>query len=314
MQIKKVSLSDLFSQLIAGFRLVGNHPGRFVLASIYTLLASIALAALIIGGGFLFAKADGESAAAFLKALGEQQPGTLVYLYGYILIIYLVLAPIYAGWLLLCQQTDKSADASALTLFSPYARRSLWTKLASYIVVGLLIYAATIYLFELLMLAFGIDMQAIARSMDPNAGGNPKVVLNLGIGYWIALCFSIVLNFLLQCALYLGFVHCALACDGVFTTLKAGLFGVLKNLLPIIVFTVLVIIILFVIMFVGILAGVLLAWLNKALATVIGIVALLFLLLYGSAVSVAFLYYLWKGILGNDNAVETRIRDSEVSA
>lgn len=306
MEIRKIGLSDLLSQLGSSFELVAGHPGRFALASVYTLLLSVALAALLIGGGFLFAKTDGESAAAFMKALAEQQPGTLVYLYGYVLLIYLLLAPLYAGWLLLCRQTSDGADASALTPFSPYANRAAWVKLACLLVIGIVIYAAAVYLFELLMLAFGIDMQAAARSVDPNAGGNAMAVLNLGAGYWTALCFSIAFNILLQFALYLGFTHGALARDGVFTSLRAGLLGVLKNLLPIVVFTVLVFIIIVVVVIVGVLAGILLMWLSDVLAATIGFAMLLLLLLYGYPVTSAFLYYFWSGILGDVPEAEDR--------
>lgn len=314
MRIKKIGLSDLFSQLQAGFRMVGGHPGRFALASVYTLLASVALAVLVIVAGFLFAKTDGLQAADLLQGLQEQRPETLVYVYAFMFLVYLLLLPLYAGWMVLCRQTANEAGASALTPFSLYAERSAWMKLAAYLIIGVMIYAATIYLYELLMLAVGIDMQEAARAMDPNAGGNPMAALNLGAGYWTALCFSIVLNFLLQYVLYLGFAHCALAQDGVFATLKAGFLGVLKNLLPIVGFTVLTAIAITVVVLIGILAAVVLAWLNDALAAAIGIPVLLLLLLYAYPVSFAFLYFFWKGILGSDAADGSRVSASDLSA
>ena len=306
MEIRKIGLSDLFSQLGSSFELVAGHPGRFALASIYSVLVPLVLMTLVIGGGYLFARFDETQAAALLKALQEQQPEILIYIYLYIVLVYLALVPLFAGWLILCRQTDSGISASAVTPFSLYTSRTAWIKLVPYFIVGTLFYIAFIYLFELLMLVFGIDMQAASRSMDPNAGGDPMAALTLGSSYWTAVCLSAILGFFLQAMLYLGFAQCALTESSLSGSLKAGVAGVLKNLLPIFSFALLIIIALVLVTLFGILAVVVLNIIHEGMTTVLGGLIMLLLLLFGYPIGFAFLYYVWNGILGDARQSEDR--------
>jgi hypothetical protein len=308
MQINKISLSDLFSQLIASFRLVGDNPWRFALASLLFFLVISALMFLI--GGLAFASIGQERILSFFTSVAAQNTKAMFYFYAFFFIYYLALVPVLGGWLKFCQKLDIGTNAASSEIFTIYKSVPELKKLILYFVVSVLLYLAVTSLLELLLLAFGIDISSLATK----SGGNPSQILNMGIGFWIAILGMACIGFLTQGMLYLGFIDTALSENSIVDSLKAGIRGVLKSLLSIIVFTIIMGIILALCILMSALAGVALTLLHKGFAEVVWVVFFLVLLLFAMPLSNAWQYYFWKDILGKDNTIETRISDSEVSA
>jgi hypothetical protein len=307
-QINKVSLSDLFSQLIAGFRLVGDNPGRFTLASLLSILAFSAL--MVVIGGIAFAIIGQEGILSFFTSVAAQNTKALFYFYTFFFIYYLALVPVFGGWLKLCQKLDLGINAASSEIFTIYKSGPRVKKLVLYFVVSVLLYLAVSSLLELLLMAFGIDI----GSLTTKSGSNPSALLNLGLGSWVLVFGMACIGFLTQGMLYLGFYDAALSENGIVDSLKAGISGVLKSLLSIVVFAIILSIILALCIFMGVLAGVALSLLHKGFAEVVWVVFFLVLMLFAMPLSSAWQYFFWKGILGNDNALENRISDPELSA
>jgi hypothetical protein len=244
------------------------------------------------------------------KRQAAQNTKALFYFYAFFFVYYLALVPVLGGWLKLCQKLDIGIHASSSEIFTIYKSAPELKKLILYFVVSLLLYLAVTSLLELLLLTFGIDIS----SLTTKSGSDPSALLNLGVGFWVAVLGMACIGFLTQGMLYLGFMDAALSENGVVDSLKAGISGVLKSLLSIIVFTIILSIILTLCIFMGVLAGVALSLFHKGFAEVVWVIFFLVLTLFAMPLSSAWQYFFWKGILGNDNAIENRISDSEVSA
>jgi hypothetical protein len=139
----------------------------------------------------------------------------------------------------------------------------------------------------------------------------------LSSSFWFAYCGLILLGIFLQQMLLLGFTQATLTDSNALDSLKAGISGILKNLLNFIVFFLVTSIVLLtaalIIVFVIILAAGAIALLNNTIVNLIGM-ALLFVLYIALILTIyplmfSFNYFTWKAVLGNNEPIFTK--DSE---
>lgn len=313
MQIRKVGLSNLFGMLIESCRLVRRNLGKFMLASLLSLCAIIMLAVIF---GMVLAFASGLKAEAM--SAGNFDWTALGAIYAVAILIGIVLAPPFlAGWFNLCRKLADAEPVSVMMLFSAYGQRGLWKKLTGYSLIGLALYILVHALYVLAAGMFGISADELEIFMRAQSG-DPTALAGLSGAFWAAYAGILVLGVVLQSMFMLGFCQAALTESRAGGALKAGIAGTLKNLISILAFLlVFMVAVLAVAIVIGILAALaigLLSFLSKTVAYAIGIVLYVLVILLIYPLLFSFQYYLWQGILGNDDADETRISASDLSA
>ena len=313
MQIRKVGLPKLFGMLIDGCKLVRRHLGKFMLAALLSLTAIIVLALLF---GMLLAFATGLNADAMAAGNPDWTLLGSVYVVA-ILLGILLMPPFLAGWFDLCRKLAAGEPVSVMALFAPYGRRDQWKKLIVYSLLGLILYVAVHVLYMLIAGLFGINGDQLATFLRAQSG-DPTALAGLSGAFWAAYAGIIVLGVVLQSMFMLGFCQAALTESGAGDALKAGIAGALKNLLSILAFLlVFMVAVLVTAVLIGVLAALaigLLSFLSKTMAFAIGVVLYVLIILLIYPLLFSFQFYLWKGILGNDDADHTRVSASEVSA
>ncbi len=300
MDIKKVSVSEMFSMLLASFRLVDKHPGRFALASILSVLIGIVLAVLFF---VAFVLTVGLSQlATYAQSMQNSSTEYPIFFYATMIPLYLISIPLIAGWLKLCQNSDKNQPSTAHDIFLYFHFNDLFKKLIYYSVISIVIYLSISYLYEMLFLAVGVgvDYKEYQAAINTNAGGNPSAILDLGVGFWIATIGLVIIGLLMQAMIFIGFIHAALTNNSVIDSVKAGIVGVLKNLIAIVVFSIIILIAMLVVLAIAMLSVYLLSLLHIALAVIAGIALTVGAILFIYPLEFSFLYYFWNGILGNE--------------
>lgn len=304
MEIRKVSVSDMFGWLNASFRLVRNNLRTFIFASLLSLIVIIVIC--VIFGVALFGSMDFTPAA--LSAGPDLQKLMVLYAVA-ILFSVLLMPPFIAGWIKLCQKLATNQSAGATEIFQPYSDATLWKKLIIYAFLGMILYIAVLAVFMLIcgLLGFGQDMQSFVMAQ---ASGNPGAVMQLPASFWFAYIGIILLANFLQLIFLLGFSQVALTDSSAVDSLKNAIAGVLKNLLSMVAFTLIFLVVALVLgmLFGGliVLLVVLLGYIHQALAVIAGIILYAALLLTIYPVMFSFIYYLWKGILGKDEPAITK--------
>ena len=313
MEIRKVSLSALFGMLIDSCKLVRRHLGKFMLASLLSLSAVIVLAMLF---GVVLAFSAGLKADAV--AAGNIDWKLLGVIYAVAILIGVLLAPPFlAGWISLCRKLAAAESVSVMELFAPYGNSPRWKKLIVYSLLGLLLYIVVQALYILIASLFGISGDELATFLRAQTG-DATALTSLSGTFWAAYAGLLVLGVVLQSMFMLGFCHAALTENDAGAALKAGIAGALKNLISILLFLLVFMVALVVVaILIGVLAALaigLLSFLSKTVAYAIGIVLYILIMLLIYPLLFSFQYYLWKSILGGDDADATPISASEVSA
>ena len=310
MNIQKVSISDMFGWLLASFRLIGSNLGKFTLASLLSLLVIILLVVAIILVLF--------GAVGFSEL---SQPGyeldikTQLYLYASIAIIsILLLPPFIAGWLHLCSDLAAGRNCSATDIFSVYSTKLTWKKLIQYSFISLLLYVLVHIIYITICVLLGINYEDFVAMLSPKPGTDPMAILSLSSSFWFAYLGMILAGMFLQQMILLGFTQATLSDNNALQSLKAGLSGVLKNLVNFIIFFLLTLIaFLIVAVLFGIVIGLAvgaIALLNNTTVSLIGF-AILFvlyiaLILFIYPLMFSFNFFTWKGILGSAEPIITK--------
>ncbi len=308
MEIRKASISEMFGWLNASFRLVGKNPAKFALASVLSLVILFALVIAIV-----FASFGTGGASQFIQPGYQPEIKTMLYLYAAMILFGVFLMPPFlAGWLMLCRNLATTGAGSATDIFTVYSSSSMWKKLIQYCLVSLFLYIAVHAVYILTCIAVGISIHDFGTVLIPKPGSDPLAVLSLGAGFWFAYIGLILVGMFLQQMLLLGFSQAALTDSGVIDSLKAGIAGILKNLLRFIAFFLLAILamtlaLIVVALLIGLIVAAI-ALLHSTIINSIGIVLIavlyiaLILLIY--PVMFSFNYFTWKGILGKDDATK----------
>lgn len=303
MEIKKVSVSDIFSWLNASFRLVGNNLRTFIFASLLSLVLIIVIGAIF--GMALFGSMDFTPEAL---AVGPDLQKLIILYAVAILFGLLLMPPFIAGWIKLCQKLANNQSAGATEIFQPYSDAAIWKKLIIYGLLGMILYIAVLAVFMLIcsFLGLGKDMQSF---MMAQMGGDPGAVMQLPASFWFAYAGIILLGNFLQLMFLLGFSQATLTESSAVDSLKYAIAGVMKNLLSLIGFTLIFLVVAIVaVLLIGLVIGLLLmllGFIHQALAVTAGIILYAALLLIIYPVMFSFTYFLWKGILGKDEPAIT---------
>lgn len=299
MEIKKISLSDLFAWLLASFRLIGNNPGKYSLASLLSLSVMLVLVVgitlamtAVFGGG--------------LAATASQQPPSLdaiLPLYsGLFLVAILMAPPFMGGWLLFCQKLANGGDAQVKDLFAGFGDKPRWRKLVIYSVLSIALYLLIHVLYFGICLAAGVSSADFQRVLEAQMQNDTNAFSGLSTAFWLAYAGLLFLGFFLQTLFMLGFTQAALTDSTAGDALKAGIAGTLKNLPSLALFLLIALLVGFLalmalIVILVLIAG-LLAFLNQSLAMLFGAAVYLAFILYLYPLMFTFQYYSWQGILG----------------
>lgn len=313
MEIRKISLSDMFNWVNNTFRLVWQNKRSFAFASLATFLPLILV-------GF----ALGLAMAAFTSipaAVQEIPWRTIAIVYGIAVVLCLLfLPPLYAGWFTLCQKTDRKQDSGIGSIFEPYKNTGLWQKLIVYSLLVLVAYVTVhaAYILACLPLNIGEDfnnfiIMQLSKSTEP---------ASLSVKFWIAYFGIIFIGYLLNFSMMLGFVEASLTDNSALDSFKKAITSGIKNIFN---YIILLITISLLAIIAALAAGIVIGLIGVAIGLIgnsilngigIGLLVLLYLifLLYLLPLFFGFSYFAWKGILGNEGLDETHISDSEVSA
>lgn len=299
MEIKKVSLSDLFAWLLASFRLIGNNPGKYALASLLSLSVMLVL---LVGITLLMSSLFGGGIAATPPQQPPSLDGILPLYAGLFLVAILMAPPFMAGWLLFCQKLATGGDAQVKDLFASYGNKPRWRKLVVYSLVSITLYLLIHALYLGLCLAWGVSSADFQRVLEAQMQNDPNALAGLPAAFWLAYIGLLFLGFFLQTLFMLGFTQAALTDSTAGDALKAGIAGTLKNLPSLIAFLLIALVlglmaVMALIVVLVLIAG-LLAFLNQSLAMLFGAVFYLAFILYLYPLMFTFQYYCWQGILG----------------
>lgn len=313
MQIKKVRLSDMFAWLIASFRMVGNNPGRFMLASFLSLLVVFALVFILV-----MALLGTAGLSSFAQAGQQPDVKTLLYIYAGALVFgVLLMPPFVAGWFKLCHNLKTGQTASAFDIFSVYESSARWVKLIQFSAISMVLYIALHAVYLGVCVALGVGTDGFKTMLVPDPAADPLAMLNLGAGFWIAYIGLILFGTILQSMFMLGFTQASLTDDSAIDSIKAGINGMLKNLPVFLAFMLLALVgMIIVLVIVALLAGLviaLLTFVHQSLGLIVGGILYLLLILFIYPLMFSFQYLFWEGILGNETTPNTEtVNESEL--
>jgi hypothetical protein len=305
MRARSIPFASMFSWVPATFRLVGRNAGALVAAGMLTFLLALAWMAPMAIVMF--------QTMPPLGSPGVPQPQDMTAFWiAYAITIVLgmlLFPPLLAGWFRLCANADRGVAVSGLDVLAAYRDREAWGRLVRFALIGMLSYAAV---FGLAYLAFhGVfaelfAMQA-AQQVALATGTAPPVPSPAVIGQ-IFLMYALMMPvmFVLQFVYMVGFAEVSLRpTPAVSAFVEAG-GGVLRNLLKLLLFLMAIgMVAMFAMLLVAMVIGILVAvfsLLNQVLAFVVVGLAYLCLLLLIYPLMFAFHYYLWKDMLGGDEA------------
>ena len=311
MELKKTSVSDLFTLLFASFSLLRLNLRTFVLAS----LLSIAVIIVFTGVFMLVVFGSMDFSPEGLAAGPDIQK--IMTLYGVaILIGVLVMPPFIAGWFKLSQKLSLAQNASPLEIFHVYSNSSTWIKLIIYGLLGTLLYIIVLAGFGFICISAGLG-QNMQSFMTAQMSGDPNAIMSLPASFWLAYIGFILLANFLQIIFLLGFCQATLTESNAFESLQASIAAVFSNLLALLAFTLIslvaAIILIFMIALVLGLLAVALAFIHNALAVLIMAIFYVALLLTIYPLMFSFLYLLWNSLLGNgsNNLAAANSKDTE---
>ncbi len=313
MQIKTVRLSDMFAWLIASFRMVGNNPGRFMLASFLSLLVVFALVFILV-----MALLGTAGLSSFAQAGQQPDVKTLLYIYAGALVFgVLLMPPFVAGWFKLCHNLKTGQTASAFDIFSVYESSARWVKLIQFSAISMVLYIALHAVYLGVCVALGVGTDGFKTMLVPDPAADPLAMLNLGAGFWIAYIGLILFGTILQSMFMLGFTQASLTDDSAIDSIKAGINGMLKNLPVFLAFMLLALVgMIIVLVIVALLAGLviaLLTFVHQSLGLIVGGILYLLLILFIYPLMFSFQYLFWEGILGNETTPNTEtVNESEL--
>jgi hypothetical protein len=305
MAARSVSLVDMFNWVVEAFGLFGRGFGRFLLASLVTLLAFIAMMLpffAVIGMAAAKAGASGGTANPAMALMGNM---TLLFgMYALMLVLMLVFAPpLMCGWMRMCRHVDLGEPADALDVLRPYGDLGLWGRSIAFALLAGIVY---IVVMAVIGFAFHGPFTEMMQAEMQALGGTPAPP-HFSVGIVLAYAVFTVVGFVMQVAFGIGFAEIALRPTSPVQALGLAFGGTLRNLpkLLVLCFALLVaaviawlgvVLVMMVTLFVLMLA-------SKALGFVVGGLLYVFVLLCVYPLMFGGQYVAWKGILDGDAPV-----------
>lgn len=226
-------------------------------------------------------------------------PATFGWIMALSMLLGLLLIPLYAGYLQVIDAADRGLPARALDIFNPY-REGDALRLIGY---GLAVIALYVLIFAIVIAVTGGGLvDWYMQAMTAQTSHLPPPALPSGFGIAVALIAVLCLFMMGFYAISLGQV--ALNRRNLFGALGDGTRGALKNVLPLIMFTVgavlgwiaLAIVVMIAVLLLVLIGKFVGAWLTFVVIVPIYIALLLtmFMWMFGS------MYYLWRDVCGHD--------------
>jgi hypothetical protein len=304
MEINKASVSDMFSWLNASFGLVRHNLRTFTIASLLSIAVIIVIFAIL---AIAFFGMFGFNPAQLASSEGIQ---SIVILYAIAIVFgVLLMPPFVAGWIKMCQKLANNQSAGATEIFQAYNDADLWKKLVIFCLLCVVLNIAILAIFIMAFGAagFGQDMQAF---MMAQVSGDPNAIASLPGSFWLAYFGIIIISNFLQLIFMLGFCQISLRDGDAVDSLKLAFAAVAKNFISLLIFTLVAFLAILVAAFMfGLVLALLiflLALIHEALAGIAGVILYAVLLLTIYPIMFSFIYFLWKGMLGNDEPTTTK--------
>jgi hypothetical protein len=300
MRARSVPFGSMFGWIPSTFRLVSGNFGAMSVATLLTLAFGLLLAAPMFV--FYFKSPSGLGSPGVPP---PQDMGGFWIAYAVTVCAGIVLGPpLLAGWFRLCAAADRGAPVSGTQVLGPYTDGGTWPRLLLFVLLATLMYAAV---FAVLFLLFRNAFTGIATMQAQQLAGqapqpDPALLMQILLMYVIALPTMFVLQFIYM----VGLAEVSLRPTSAPAAFGEAAGGVLRNLVKLLVFMFCIFMLAGVLigvlaLVVGLLAAVL-AFVSKALLFVVIGLFYLALLLVMYPLMFAGNYYVWKDMLGGDEA------------
>jgi hypothetical protein len=320
MSVQSVSIGSMFSWVVDSFKLFGKNFRSLISASVVTLLLGILMCIplfLVMGMGMYDTAKTGGVPSGVMPMAGNM---TMFYtVYGATILISLVLfPPLLIGWLKTCQHMDRGQKISGLDILQPYKDTALWLRGLQFAMLGMLMYIAVFGLFALAFSGVISDfMQMIeaqqAAALSGAAPPPPTFPIGFIVGYFLFICMAVFLQFVYM----VGFAEVALSKTPVLQAMQRALIGVLKNALKLVLFLICLYMAFFMVFFIvalilALIIGVL-TFIHPALGIVVGMALYIPILLTMYPLMFLGHYFMWKSILGENQAAIPNAYDTTLS-
>lgn len=217
----------------------------------------------------------------------------------------LLLIPLYAGYLRVIDAAERGQPARARDIFKPY-REGDALRLIGY---GLAMVGLYIVMFTIVIAATSRGLMHWYMQVVTAQAHHQPPPASLPDGFGIAFTLLFVLCLFMGGVYAISLGQVTLRRRSVFGAIGDGFAGTLKNLLPLLVFTVSFVVAWIIVGIVIVLLAGLLALLGKLVATwlVLVLVVPLYIILMVMLFAVMFgvMYHLWRDVCGDDNADTT---------
>ncbi|MEN1941213.1 hypothetical protein WCE39_08985 [Luteimonas sp. MJ174] len=246
------------------------------------------------------------------SVMGVTSAGVMIALMGFsVLFSLLVMGPLFAGYLRLLHGSETGAPVRAAAIFDVFgggqgAGRVIGVLLGL-IVIGMVLFGAVAF-------AFGGDFFAqIGSVFEALEGAEPGTTpvlppLPSGLGTFLGLLFIVGMFFNGAYAIALGQV--ALGGRGIGEALRDGLLGALRNLLPLLVLSIVVTVGgMLALLLLGLLVAVLMGvgtLVHPALGMVLAAPAYLAAMVALYVVMFGVMYYMWRDVCGGPSGVDSQ--------
>ncbi|WP_266183224.1 hypothetical protein [Dyella humicola] len=234
-----------------------------------------------------------------MRAGTPQSPATFGWIMAISMLLGLLIAPLYAGYLQVVDAAERGLPARARDIFKPYRQGEAWRVIGLGLAIGV-IYVAVL---GIVIAATGGGIAGwYMQVLTAQATHQPPPGLPNGFGILMTLFTVLGLFMLGFYAISLGQV--SLGHRSVFGAIGDGIVGALKNLLPLLVFAVSLALVWIVVIIAFALVALLLALLGKLvgpwLMFVLIIPLYVALVLAMFAVMFGVMYHLWRDVCGDD--------------
>jgi MFS family permease len=310
MSAKSVSISSMFGWIVDAFRLFKKNPGSLIGAGLLTILCFFALMLpmwLLMFGSMYRSMASGGMMAGQAPMMGDNM--TMFFgLYGLTLVLSLALfPPMLMGWFRMYQAIDRGDAVGATDIFKPYRDADAWWRGIRYALLIMVIYIGVIGLFMLAFMGPFVDFQQqmMANQAAALSGAAPTPPM-LPAAFWLAYAGMFLVLIPLQFVYMLGFTEVSLRPTSALEALRLGAIGTARNLLKLLVFTLLASMFFGTVIVCIVLVLALLVWVLSLASSVLAVVAVIVLyfvvLLCLYPLMFAGHYFAWKSVLGDDGA------------
>ena len=234
-----------------------------------------------------------------INAGTQLSPATFGLIMAVSVLVGLLIVPLYAGYLQVVDAAERGLPARARDIFMPYRQGEAWRLIG----FGLAVMVVYIALFGIIVAATGGGIASWYMQVFTAQANHQPPPTALPDGFGITMALFLVLGVLMMGFYAISLGQVALRHRSVFGAIGDGMVGVLKNLLPLLVFAVSAILAWIAVGIVIALVALLLTLLGKLagiwlLVLIIPLYIAMLLIMF--AVMFGMMYHLWRDVCGDD--------------